>query len=42
MWKVVFPNRRLRIAAKVILGSILIAMLFTLSATEVDYVYTGF
>ena len=42
MWTSVFPNRKLRIVVKVIFGCTLIAMLFTLSATEVDYVYTGF
>ena len=42
MWVKVFPDRTVRIAAKIIAAGILIAALFTLSATEVIYVYTGF
>lgn len=42
MWSTTIPNRRIRILIKVIAGGILVALLFTFSTSEVDYVYTGF
>ena len=42
MWSAIIPDRRVRLAFKMIIAALLAAALFTLSATEVDFVYTGF
>lgn len=42
MWTTLFPGKALRLTVKLVAAAIMIAALFTLSATEVEFVYTGF
>ncbi len=42
MWSTLFPNRSLRVTLKILVAVSLISVLFVFSATEVDFVYTGF
>lgn len=42
MWSTLFPNRALRMTLKVLVAVGLVGVLFVFSATEVDFVYTGF
>ncbi len=42
MWSTLFPNRTFRMTMKILVAAGLVGILFVFSATEVDFVYTGF
>ncbi len=42
MWSALFPNRSVRMTMKILVAAGLVGILFVFSATEVDFVYTGF
>lgn len=42
MWVTLVPNQSLRMTLKLLVTAGLIGVLFVFSATEVDFVYTGF
>lgn len=42
MWSSLWRHGKLRLMIKFLAASIMIAVLFSFSATEVEFVYTGF
>lgn len=42
MWFSLMRQSKLRLTAKLLAAAVMIAVLFTFSATEVEFVYTGF